>query len=82
MVDTLAELKNAMPNDNERVDINSVKVDMSISSLDRAVQYLSQIKNPYAFRCGDIGVNLTFCAKGKSLKQSICNYLAAQKKKS
>ncbi len=80
LVDTLAELKNAIPSDNERVDINSVNVDMSASSLDRAVQYLSQIKNPYAFRCGNIGVNLMFCPKGKSLKESVHNYLLGQKK--
>lgn len=81
MVDTLAELKNTVPNDDELVDITSVKVDMSKSSLDRAVQYLSQIKNPYAFRCEDVKINLLFCSEGKTLTQSVHDYFAGRKKK-
>ena len=55
----------------ERVDISSVKVDMALPALQRAEQYLAQIKNPYAFKCAGIAVDIEFCEGGKSLEQAI-----------
>jgi hypothetical protein len=65
--------------DEDRVDITEVKIDMTAPAEQRAEQYLSQIKNPYAFRCGDTFVNLAFNADGKSLKQAVVSYLTARK---
>lgn len=46
----------------------------------RAGQFLAQIKNPYAFRCGEIVVNVVFSSEGKSLKESVTSYLSNQKR--
>ena len=63
----------------DRVDIRSVSVDMDTSALIRAEQFVSQIKNPYAFRCGDVAVNLDFASEGKTIKQVITSYLLSKK---
>ena len=63
----------------DRVDIRNVCVDMDASALIRAEQFISQVKNPYAFRCGDVAVNLEFSPKGKSLEQAIASYLLSKK---
>jgi len=52
---------------------------MDASAPIRAEQFLAQIKNPYAFRCGDVAVNLEFSSDGKTLEQAITSYLLSKK---
>lgn len=80
-VQELLELQNITPCFADRVDITTVKVDTTAPSALRAEQYLSQIKNPYAFQCSGIAVNVKFRPDGKPLKQAIASYLSAQKNK-
>ena len=75
----LQELQSKQPSLEERVDISTVKIDMDLTTLQRAEQYLAQIKNPYAFKCAGIAVDIEFCEQGKSLEQAIQSYLMAQK---
>ena len=63
----------------DRVDIRGVSIDMDASAPIRAEQFLAQIKNPYAFRCGDVAVNLEFSSDGKTLEQAITSYLLSKK---
>jgi hypothetical protein len=79
---TLEELQNlraANPSKEERVDANGVVVDMDAPVAERAQKYLEQIKNPYAFRCGDVGVNVEFTPGGKTLEEAVTSYLRAIK---
>jgi hypothetical protein len=63
----------------DRIDINSVKIDYALSQMERAISYINQIKNPYAFRCGDCAVNLRFTKSGKPLEECVASYLWSQK---
>ena len=56
-----------------------VKIDMSLPAAQRADQYLAQIKNPYAFKCAGIAVDVEFSSEGKTLEQAITNYLISKK---
>ena len=76
----LQTLQHTLPSLEERVDISSVKVDTDLPALQRAEQYLAQIKNPYAFRSAGIAVDIEFCENGKSLEQVVQSYLTAQKR--
>lgn len=76
----LRTLKSVHPTYEERVDIGNIKSDMTICVYERARQFLAQIKNPYAFRCGEIAVNVDFSPKGKLLKEAVIVYLSGQKK--
>jgi hypothetical protein len=62
------------------VNIEDIKIDMTPCVNKRARQFLAQIKNPYAFRCGEIAVNVVFSSEGKSLKESVTSYLSNQKR--
>jgi len=73
----LRELQNIVPPREQRVDITTVKLDMDAPAAIRAEQYLRQVKNPYAFRCGNVAVNVRFCPDGKPLAQAMQAYLAA-----
>jgi len=75
----LQHLQNTVPNNIDRVDISEVKLDASTSAKQRALDYIKIVGNPYAFKCGDIAVNVKYNAKGKSLSQAISSYLSAQK---
>jgi len=73
----LRELQNIVPSREQRVDINTIRLDMDAPAAVRAEQYLRQIKNPYAFRCGNVAVNVRFSHGGKPLAQAMQSYLAA-----
>ncbi|MDR0986559.1 MAG: hypothetical protein LBL98_02530 [Ruminococcus sp.] len=80
-VEELNKLKDERPTLSERVDINDIEIDMNASVEKRAEQYLSQVKNPYHFRCGDIAVNVEFTEGGKPLRECIKSYLMGQRRK-
>jgi len=74
---TLEQLRlsqNADPSFEERVDIRNVEIDMSAPAAVRTAQYLAQIKNPYAFKCGDISVNIEFTPGGPTLEEAMTRY--------
>lgn len=75
----LAQMKNTdMPVD-DRVELAGVRIDEDAPVVSRAEQYLCQIKNPYAFKCGQIAVNVRFSPEGKTLKEAVTSYLSAVK---
>lgn len=78
-VQQLRDLRNTVPAVADRVDIMGIKIDLDAPAAQRAEQYLRQVKNPYAFRCGDIAVNVMFNPTGKSLKAALTSYLTALK---
>ncbi|MCL2855924.1 MAG: hypothetical protein FWE21_09995 [Defluviitaleaceae bacterium] len=41
------------------VDIRSVDIDPNLTFEEKAIAYLSQIKNPYFFKCGDMIVKIS-----------------------
>lgn len=75
----LLQLKNAEVPLMERVDLADVKVDPSMPIVQRAEEYLRQIKNPYAFKCGEIAVNVCFSSNGKTIQDALVFYLLAAK---
>jgi len=73
----LRELQNSVPPREQRVDVTTIQLDMDAPAAVRAEQYLRQIKNPYAFRCGDVAVNVRFSRDGRTLEQAMVSYLSA-----
>lgn len=76
----LQNLKSIRPTYKERVDIRNIKTDIDSSVGERAEEFLRQIRNPYAFRCGEVAVNVEFCPEGRLLKEAITSFLSVQKK--
>jgi len=75
----LQDLGDNPPARDDRVDIKTIYIDPNLSAVQRAEQYLQQVKNPYAFRVGDIAVNVAFSPNGKPLKETVISYLIALK---
>jgi len=61
------------------VDINTVNIDPDLPSVERAAQYIEQIKDPCRFLCNGVVVNLKFNPEGKDLKTHLKNYFIACK---
>ena len=55
----------------ELVDIRDVKVDASLPKLERIIEYIRQIKNPYHFKCGDFVVSVKYADNGVSLEDCL-----------
>ena len=62
------------------VDIQSIKINPGLTAVQRAEQYLEQIKNPYCFLCGDSVVRVRFDPEGAELKSRLKNYFVSCKK--
>lgn len=61
------------------VDIRSVSIDPDSPIETRFQQFFSQIRNPYAYRVGDIAVKIEFAIDGKPLADALAQYLASLK---
>ncbi|GHV03307.1 hypothetical protein FACS1894211_15960 [Clostridia bacterium] len=74
---------NTIPNtaNEDRVDINDIQIDKDLSVVERAEQYIKQIKNPYVFRCGRLAVNVVFSRSGLTLENALSSYLISLAKK-
>lgn len=57
------------------VDIRDVEIDRSLSKEDRIRSFISQIKNPYCFKCGDIIVKTSFIDTDVTLEERMEHYL-------
>ena len=68
-------------NKDDLVDINQVKIDTSMPVTDRLSSYLTQIKNPYYFRCGKTMVHLLFNEDGDSLESLLKQYFINRKQR-
>ncbi len=57
---------------NDLPDITKLKIDIDEPIINRARKYFKDIKNPYIFRVGDVGVKIN-CSGDKDLSDSIVN---------
>jgi len=76
----LQMLRSADPPTEDRIDICGITIDMDAPVAVRAQRFLEQIKNPYAFRCGDVAVNIEFASEGKTLREAMVSFLSSQRK--
>jgi len=56
---------------NDLVDIRDVKVDSNLPKLERILEYLRQIKNPYIFKCGKFVVTAKFADNGVTIEDCL-----------
>ena len=55
----------------ELVDIRDVQVDSNLPKLERILEYLRQIKNPYHFKCGKFTVTARFADNGVTIEDCL-----------
>lgn len=56
-------------------DIRDVKIDSSLTTEQKMVEYLKQIKNPYCYKHGKYIVKITYTEDGGSLNERLESYL-------
>ena len=60
------------------VDIRDVTVDTSLSAIERALDFIRQIGNPYCYKCGKYVVKVGFSDAVTSLTQRLAGYIASK----
>ncbi len=55
-------------------DLKLVQIDTELNIEDRLESFVSQIKNPYRYKVGDVTVNLTYSSEGNSLYEYARQY--------
>lgn len=55
----------------ELVDIRDVTVNREVPKEERIADFVSQIKNPYLFKCGKYTVKASFSENGQTLEECI-----------
>lgn len=63
-------------NMNDLPDVTNLKIDIDEQIVNRARKYFKDVKNPYIFRVGDVGVKIN-CSGDKNLSDSIVNIASA-----
>ena len=58
------------------VDIRDVKLDSSMEQADRVRSFIQQVKNPYRFKVGDVGVNVAYTNGGATLNVCFADMLS------
>ena len=53
------------------VDINQVKIDNSLPVVQRVSNFISQVRNPYCFRIGDVAVKVEYKTNGPTFQQNM-----------
>lgn len=60
-------------NRNELVDITKIEIDESKPSIERIIDFIEAVKNPYLFKVGDIVVKVNFSENGESFQKKLEN---------
>lgn len=60
-----------IPASEELVDIRDVSVNRDLPKEERIADFVSQIKNPYLFKCGKYTVKASFSENGQTLEECI-----------
>ena len=53
------------------VDIRQIHIDTSLPRQERIASFVSQLKNPYLFRCGDFVIEASFANNGASMEDRL-----------
>lgn len=75
---TVEEMKNVdikTVNKDDLVDIRDVKIDRTLPKEERIKDYVRQIKNPYCFKCGSVGIKISFAKTDVTLEECMEHYL-------
>lgn len=62
-------------NPDDLVDIRNVHIDRSLPKEERIKSMIEQMKNPYAFKYGDVVVKMEFAHNGRTLEDCMERYL-------
>lgn len=63
-------------NMNDLPDVTNLKIDIGEPIINRTRKYFNDVKNPYMFRVGDVGVKIN-CSGDKNLSESIVNIVSS-----
>lgn len=61
-------------NKNELADLSAIHIRQDLPQVEKILDFLEQIKNPYCFLCGDVPVRVCFTDDGSKLGQTLENY--------
>lgn len=59
----------------ELVDITGVEVNEEKTKVEKVIDYINMVKNPYAFRVGDVAVKVIFGEDDDSIEDKIQNVI-------
>lgn len=63
-------------NMNDLPDVTNLEIDIDEPIINRTRKYFKDVKNPYMFRVGDVGVKIN-CSGNKNLSDSIVDIASA-----
>lgn len=62
-------------NSNELVDIKNIEIDTSKPKIEKLIDFIETIKNPYLFKVGDIIVKIKFSNNNQSFQEKMENII-------
>lgn len=74
----LSEVSICNSDHNELIDINTISIEEK-DPVQRFLKFIEQIRNPYCYRCGDIGVKIEFDESLPYLEPTLIEFLIKKK---
>lgn len=62
------------------VDITEIYLDENLDQVERIERFIDQVKNPYAFRVGNVAVKVEYTPDGPPLSKCLESYLTTIRK--
>jgi len=56
------------------VDIRSIEIDTTLPPIERTLDFIQKIKNPYCYLDGEMVVKVSFAGK-RSIEDALCHYI-------
>ena len=60
-------------------DVSGMTFDNALSQKERITRFLQNVKNPYCFCIGGVGVKIEFAESGPSLQDKLTDFLLRQR---
>jgi hypothetical protein len=79
MIDRLMSVDINTVDKGSLADISTLEFDNSLPKEKRFAYIINQLKNPFCFRCGDMGIKLEFEENSPSINEVLTNFLIRKK---
>lgn len=57
------------------IDLRDIKIDQELTKEQRIAEFISQVKNPYCFKVGNIAIGVSYSDNEASFQQRLEHYL-------
>ena len=79
-LERLSKVKVESTNPSELINVEQVEINTTLPTIERMLDYLEKVKNPYCFLCGETPVKVSFTENEIELRIRLKEYFLSLKR--